>query len=81
MKGQTSGCKMTLGPALYCEKHDHKEDVFLWSHYKIVSMEMCIIEGKAERKRGRGRPVPSWASDVAKFVGRSLADAVHQAVY
>ena len=44
-------------------------------------METRIIEGKAEGKRGRGRPVPSWASDVAKFVGRSLADAVHQAVY
>ena len=43
-------------------------------------MEMCIIEGKVEGKRRRGRPLISWASDIVKLVGGSLANAVHQAV-
>ena len=42
-------------------------------------MERRIIEGKAEGKRRRGRPLTSWASDIVKLVGGSLADAVHKA--
>ena len=43
-------------------------------------IERCIIEGKVEGKRRRGRPLTSWASDVVILVGGSLAEAVHQAV-
>ena len=43
-------------------------------------MERCIIEGKVEGKRRIGRPLTSWASDVVRLVGGSLAEAVHQAV-
>ena len=42
-------------------------------------MEICIIEGKVEEKRTRGRPLTSWASDIVKLFGGSLASAVHQA--
>ena len=43
-------------------------------------VERCIIEGKLEGKRRKGRPLTSWASDIVKLVGGRLADAVHQAV-
>ena len=43
-------------------------------------MKGCTLEGKIEGKRGRGRSLTSWASDIVKLVGESLADAVHQAV-
>ena len=31
-------------------------------------MERCIIEGKVEGMRRRGRPLSSWASDIVKLV-------------
>ena len=43
-------------------------------------MERCIIEGKVEGMRRRGRPLTSWASDIVKLVGGRLADAVYQDV-
>ena len=43
-------------------------------------MERCIIEGKVEGKRRRGRPLTSWASEIVKLVGGSLVDVVHQAL-
>ena len=42
-------------------------------------MERCIIEGKVEEKRRRGRPLTSWESDIVKLFGGSFASAVHQA--
>ena len=36
--------------------------------------------GKVEGKRRRGMSLTSWASDIVKLVGGSLADAVHKAV-
>ena len=44
------------------------------------SLERCIIEGKVEGKRRRGMPLTSPTSDLAKLVGGSFADSVHQAV-
>ena len=43
-------------------------------------MERCIIKGKVEGKRRKGRPWTLCASGIVKFVGESLADAAHQAV-
>ena len=43
-------------------------------------MARCIIEGKVEGKRRRGRQLTSWASDTVKLVGGSLADTVDQTV-
>ena len=40
-------------------------------------IERCIIEGKIEGRKRKGRPLTSWASDIVKLVGGSLADAVH----
>ena len=57
-----------------------EEDALLWSHHKKGRNRRCIIEGKVEGKRRRGRPLTSWASDIVKLVGGCLADAVHQAV-
>ena len=38
-------------------------------------MESCTIEGMVEGKRRRERPLTSWASDIVKLVGGSLAGA------
>ena len=35
-------------------------------------MERCIIDGKVEEKRRRGRPLTSWANDIVKLVGGSF---------
>ena len=36
--------------------------------------------GMVEGKRRRERPLASWASDIVKLVGGSLANAVYQGV-
>ena len=43
-------------------------------------MQRCIMEGKVEGKRRRGRSLTSWANAIVKLVGESSADAVHRAV-
>ena len=39
------------------KKHDIKEDAFFGHIIRKGSMERCIIEGKVESKRRRGRPL------------------------
>ena len=68
---------------MYCGKHDLEVGAPLQSHKKYVhyrGMERCIIEGKVEGKRRKGRPLTSWASDIVKLFRGNLADPVHQAV-
>ena len=48
--------------------------------YKKERHKSCIIEGKVEERKIRGRPLTSSASEIMKFVGGSLADTFHKAV-
>ena len=44
------------------------------------SLQKFLIEGKVDRKRGRGRPRRTWLSDVTGWTGYNLVQCVREAV-
>ena len=70
-----------IGTSLVLRKNMILKKMRFFGHIiRKGGMERCIIEGKVEEKRRRGKPLTQWASEIVKLFGGSLASAVHQAV-